>query len=161
MQPYQQQTQRYERRPQPGNPAATESWALIEAAKRLAQSITDTTGSKKEINDRRKAALRLNWRLWTIFQADLTAERTDVPRDLRLNMLTLCQFVDKHTVSVMAKPSPEAISTLIDINRNIAAGLAQVPEEPQPQETVASPGASVAVATEPPPEQPVKIDTEI
>ncbi len=111
-----------------GNPAQTEAWALIEAAKRMAASITDDNLDPKTMKDARKAALRLNWRLWTIFQSELTLEHSEVPSDLRINMLTLCKFVDKHTVGALAKPTPEALAVLIDINRNIAAGLAQVPE---------------------------------
>ncbi len=111
-----------------GNPAQTEAWALIEAAKRMAASIVDDNRDAKTIKDARKAALRLNWRLWTIFQSELTLEHSEVPNDLRINMLTLCKFVDKHTVGALAKPTPEALAVLIDINRNIAAGLAQVPE---------------------------------
>jgi flagellar protein FlaF len=38
-------------------------------------------------------------------------------------MLTLCKFVDEHTVDTLKSPEPEKIRTLIEINRNIAAGL--------------------------------------
>ncbi|MEP1028421.1 MAG: flagellar biosynthesis regulator FlaF, partial [Alphaproteobacteria bacterium] len=125
MPPYENQVKKYERRPQGGNPAQSEAWALIEAAKRMAVSITYDAGTAQATKDARKASLRLNWRLWTIFQAELTAARTDVPEDLRINMLTLCKFVDKHTVGALINPTPEAMFVLIEINRNIAAGLAQ------------------------------------
>ncbi|MEQ9170449.1 MAG: flagellar biosynthesis regulator FlaF [Rhodospirillales bacterium] len=128
MPPYENQVKKYERRPVVGNPAQTEAWALLEAAKRMAIAITDDTQDPKIVKDARKAALRLNWRLWTIFQSELTLEHSEVPNDLRINMLTLCKFVDKHTVGALANPTPEALAVLIDINRNIAAGLAQVPE---------------------------------
>jgi len=94
----------------------------------MAVSITYDAGDAKATKDARKASLRLNWRLWTIFQAELTTERSDVPEDLRINMLTLCKFVDKHTVGALVNPTPEAMTVLIDINRNIAAGLAQIPQ---------------------------------
>lgn len=128
MPPYENQIRKYERRPQPGNPAQTEAWALLEAAKRMAVSIMASGDDPKVVRNARKAALRLNWRLWTIFQAELTVERSEVPQDIRVNMLTLCKFVDKHTVGALANPTPEALAVLIEINRNIAAGLAQVPE---------------------------------
>jgi hypothetical protein len=32
--------------------------------------------------------------------------------------------VMKHTIAILAEPKPEKISPLIDINRNLAAGLA-------------------------------------
>ena len=128
MPPYENQVKKYERRPQGGNPAQSEAWALIEAAKRMAVSITYDAEDAKATKDARKASLRLNWRRWPIFQAGLTTERSDLPEEIRINMLTLCKFVDKHTVGALVNPTPEAITVLIDINRNIAAGLAQIPE---------------------------------
>src|SRR5579885_2749914 len=56
--------QKYQTTPQPGNPARTEAWALLESARELSHSKTGPT-------DRFLAALRRNWRLWTIFQAGL------------------------------------------------------------------------------------------
>jgi flagellar biosynthesis activator protein FlaF len=104
--------------PQEGNPRATEAWALTESGRRLALA---TRGNRNTMRD----ALRLNWRLWTIFQADLTVamENATTPSDIHMNMLTLCQFVDKHTVAALSDPTPEQLQVLIDINRNIAAGL--------------------------------------
>ena len=104
--------------PQEGNPRATEAWALTESGRRLALATRSNRNAMRE-------ALRLNWRLWTIFQADLTVaiENQGTPSDVHLNMLTLCQFVDKHTVAALTEPTPERLQVLIDINRNIAAGL--------------------------------------
>jgi flagellar protein FlaF len=126
----QDQIKKYDRVPEPGSPAQTEAWALLEAAKRLAAAIVHGPDNNKETRELRKKALRLNWRLWTIFQAELTMERPDLDPLIRRNMLTLCQFVDKHTVGALFKPTAEALSTLIDINRNIASGLLNMPEDP-------------------------------
>jgi len=41
--------------------------------------------------------------------------------------LRLSAFVDKRTFQVMAEPSPDKLQALIDINRNIAAGLSTAP----------------------------------
>jgi len=131
MPPYEQQVKKYARHPQPGNPIQTEIWALLEAARRMAVAITDEEEDEKKRRDKRKEAIRLNWRLWTIFQADLTLEREDIPREVQINMLTLCKFVDKHSVGALIDPKPEALTVLIDINKNIAAGLAQIPDDPQ------------------------------
>lgn len=104
----------------------TEAWALIEAARRIAVALQDAEG--KDMTDPKvKAALRdplrLNWRLWTIFQAELLREDSDLPEDIRMNMLTLCNYIDKHTVKCISEPTAENIAGLIDINRNIASGL--------------------------------------
>jgi flagellar protein FlaF len=142
MPPYENQVRKYERRPVAGNPAQTEAWALLEAAKRMAIAITDEQSDPKVVKNARKAALRLNWRLWTIFQSELTVESSEVPEEIRINMLTLCKFVDKHTVGALVNPTPETMTVLIDINRNIAAGLAQIPPnaEAEPEQKPATGG---------------------
>lgn len=120
-------TQNYSSVPTAGSPSHTEAWALTEAARRIAVALEkvasaddiQTPAAKRELRD----AIRLNWRLWTIFQAELTLETNPVPMDMRQNMLTLCQFVDNHTIICMSELNPDQIATLIDINRNIAQGL--------------------------------------
>ena len=104
--------------PQGGLPQYTEAWALIEAARRMAEATT-----AENANEAMRETLRLNWRLWTIFQAELSGEESTVPDEVRLNMLTLCKFVDLHTVDAIRKPTAEKIAVLVDINRNIAGGL--------------------------------------
>lgn len=141
----------YERTPVAGQPAQTEGWALLEAAKRMASAIVSGDPAAKETKENMKNALRLNWRLWTIFQAELLDESCTVPDEIRVNMLTLCQFVDKQTVKILVNPSPEIMVPLIDINRNIAAGLMQLPEK----------DASSEAPEEAKPDQaPVSLDTE-
>ncbi len=119
-----QQSDNYGRVPQPGLPTYTEAWALIEAARRMAT--TADFADQENTTDRNKVrdAIRLNWRLWTIFQAEMTVDDAHtVPDEIRVNMLTLCKFVDQHTIETLREPTPEKVSTLIEINRNIAAGL--------------------------------------
>ncbi len=125
----------YERVPVAGKPAQTEGWALLEAAKRMAGAIVSGDPSEKQTKENMKHALRLNWRLWTIFQAELLDETCTVPDEIRINMLTLCQFVDKQTVKILVNPTPEIMVPLIDINRNIAAGLMNLPEKGSKQES--------------------------
>jgi flagellar protein FlaF len=67
--------------------------------------------------------LRLNWRLWTIIQADVSGEGSPLPDEIRQNILSLSVFIDKHTVSALAEPSERKLRVLVEINRNIAAGL--------------------------------------
>ena len=103
---------------QGGSPRETEGRALMEAARRLSVA-RDNPGDRAALID----TVRLNWRLWTIFQSDLSEPGNDLPPELRNNMLTLCNFVDKHTVEILSNPTPEALEVLININRNIASGL--------------------------------------
>lgn len=149
MSSHEDQVGKYERVPEAGSPAHTEAWALLEAAKRLASAIVHGKDDNPKTREVRKKALRLNWRLWTIFQAELTQDRSDLDPEIHHNMLTLCQFVDKHTVGALFKPTAEALSALIDINRNIASGLLNMPEE-----------AASKAADEAPPPPPTRIETE-
>ena len=113
----------YEQIPEPGNPTYTEAWALVEAARRMALPLEYADLNDGENQVRVRDSLRLNWRLWTIFQTELSLEEGSVPTEIRESMLNLCNFVDKHTVDTINAPTPEKISTLIEINRNIANGL--------------------------------------
>lgn len=103
---------------QGGSPRETEGRALMEAARRLSLAKDNPTDQNTLVD-----TVRLNWRLWTIFQSDLSEAKTDVPDDLRNNMLRLCNFVDKRTVEILADPQPHLLDVLININRNIAAGM--------------------------------------
>ena len=93
----------------------TEAQALLEAARRLDAAVGN--------QDAYRAALRLNWRLWTIIQADVSGEGSPLPDEIRQNILSLSVFIDKHTVNALAEPGDRKLRILIDINRNIAAGL--------------------------------------
>ena len=120
--PYRQETA-YDTVPQPGNPTYSEAWALVEAARRMTEPIEH--GSLENIEDLAKVriALRLNWRLWTIFQTELSLEEGSVPDNIRENMLSLCNFVDTHSVEMLNEPTVEGVLRLIELNRQIANGL--------------------------------------
>ena len=68
-------------------------------------------------------ALRINSLLWSIFQAEISAEGNPLPKQLREDLLTLSFFVDKRTREVMCFPEPDKLTALININLNLAAGL--------------------------------------
>lgn len=131
----------YSNIPQAGSPTNTEAWALIESARRLTESVSheSAAGAMRD-------ALRLNWRLWTFFQADLSANE-DFPIEIRSNILSLCQFIDKYTVQALIDPQPRQIETLVNINRNIAAGLLAGHQAAAPESVAAAasvPESSVA-----------------
>ena len=106
------------------NTSQNEAKALLEAARML-----DACPSKPDDIDAYKAALRLNWRLWTIFQADVSSEENPLPQNIKQNILSLSVFIDKHTVNALAEPSTQKLNVLIDINRNIASGLLTTPAD--------------------------------
>jgi flagellar protein FlaF len=106
----------YPRTPEPGNPARTEAWALLEAARELNQT------KDGPIEDFR-AALRKNWRLWTIFQASLSEPECTVPLPIRRNLLGLSNFIDRQTVDLLAVRDAKKVDVLVNINRQISEGL--------------------------------------
>jgi len=163
MDPYQNTQNTYNRIPDGESAQKTESWALIEAARKIADVITAGDDNDKEVRKKRREALRLNWHLWTIFQAELTTADENFPEEIRINVLTLCQFIDKHTVACLAEPTADKMRILIDINRNIAAGLAAMPEETENSASSNAPATGPAQAdsdTNTPPTQPLSFDTE-
>src|SRR5215470_2849543 len=108
--------QKYQTTPQPGNPARTEAWALLESARDLSQAKTGPA-------ERFLAALRRNWRLWTIFQASLLDPQCATPPEIRGNLIGLANFIDKHSAKLLAKPDPGLVDVLININVQIGEGL--------------------------------------
>ena len=92
---------------------------LLKAASRL-QAIHDAW-------DRNKAdlaeALLYNRKLWSIFLTDVTGPDHPLPAEIRQNVANLGIFVMKQTLSVTADPKPESLGSLININRQLAAGL--------------------------------------
>jgi len=74
-------------------------------------------------HDEMKAAVRLNWRLWTIFQAELLSPNCEIPMGIRQNILSLANFIDGHSVKFMSDPVAKDMDVLININREISGGL--------------------------------------
>jgi len=111
-----QPTKAYPRTPDPGNPARTEAWALLESARRLHQT-------RDAPIEEFRAALRQNWRLWTIFQASLLEPDCKLPAPVRSNLLGLSNFVDHETAGLLAVRDPKKIDALVNINRQISEGL--------------------------------------
>lgn len=69
------------------------------------------------------AALTYNRKLWTVFLGSVTGEQSTLPKALRENIANLGLFVMKHTMSIQAQPQATKLTVLININREIAAGL--------------------------------------
>ena len=53
----------------------------------------------------------------------MTGDQSDLPRGLRENIANLGIFVMKQTLEIQAAPKPEKLTVLININRELAAGL--------------------------------------
>ncbi len=102
----------------------TEARALLEAARRLSEVSIENDDQTDY-----RAALRLNWRLWTIIQADIASGENALPSEIKANVMSLSIFIDKHTVGALAEPDSGKLGVLIEINRNIASGLMETPDQ--------------------------------
>ena len=54
---------------------------------------------------------------------------SQVPQEIRQNLLNLSNFIDKRSVELISKPHPDKIGVLVNINRQIGAGLLGNPSE--------------------------------
>ena len=106
----------YQRTPEPGHPARSEAWALLEAARQL-------NATKHGPDEEFRSALRANWRLWTIFQASLTEADCPLSVELRGNLLGLANLIDRLSVELLNKTDASKVDTLVHINRQISEGL--------------------------------------
>jgi flagellar biosynthesis activator protein FlaF len=68
-------------------------------------------------------ALTYNRRLWTVFIDAVTSDDNRPPAPVRQNIASLGVFVMGETFSLMTKPQPDHLVSLIQINRGIAEGL--------------------------------------
>jgi len=106
---------------QTASPRELEASLLLKAAAQL-QSIKDNWERDAKALDN---ALLYNRKLWTIFMAAVTDDKHPLPANIRQNIANLGIFVMKQTLEVLAKPAPERLNTLININRELASGLRQ------------------------------------
>lgn len=103
------------------NPRDVEAQLLIRAANRL-QSIV--AGQVEDIEEMREA-LRYNRKLWTILSTSATAAGNPLPRQIKENIGNIALFVLPHCVELEHVPDPQRMTSLVNINREIAAGLMQ------------------------------------
>src|SRR5512134_1161512 len=73
-------------------------------------------------------AIRYNQMVWSFFQSELMQEDNPLPKQLRQDILNLSLFIDKRLFEVLAYPTPEKLTAVININFNMAAGLRSRPE---------------------------------
>lgn len=112
-----------------------ESAALVRAARMLEDC--HRGWDAPELAERLTQALKHNQRLWTFFQGEISAPDCPLPRELRVNVLQLSRFVDLRTFELLSAPDRDQLRVLIDINRQIAAGLSS----PAPTAPVATPAS--------------------
>lgn len=101
------------------SPREREADLLLKAASRL-QIIKDAWEQKRSDLDE---ALLFNRKLWLVFISSITDPEHPMPLEIRQNVASLGVFVMKQTLAMMTNPRPEQLTSLININRELAAGL--------------------------------------
>ncbi len=101
------------------SPRVLEANLLSRSAAQLQRIRDDWENSEAALG----AALHFNRRLWNVFVGSMTSDDCPLPRPVRENVANLGIFVMKHTIRVQANPEPRKLDVLININRELAAGL--------------------------------------
>ena len=97
-----------------------EAQALLKAARQLQEVQANWDGPDMKM----QKALMFNRQLWTIFMSAVESNENSQPLVIRQNIANLAAFVMKRTIEMQLEPDPAKLKSLIDINCNIAAGLA-------------------------------------
>jgi flagellar protein FlaF len=92
-------------------------------------------------------AIRHNMRLWTIFQVSVADPECPLPHEVRVNLFKLSRYVDKVSFAAIARKDLEGIASLIQINRQIAAGLSAGAKMDRPPDVPAAPAEPVQITT--------------
>jgi flagellar protein FlaF len=105
------------------SPRVLEANLLSSAAGKLQRCRDDWDNTRHELT----TALLFNRKLWTVFLGSVTGEESQLPKALRENIANLGIFVMKQTLNVLGEPEARKLTVLININREIAAGLRERP----------------------------------
>ncbi len=103
------------------SPRALEADLLLKAAAKL-QSIHDAWDDKKKPATLDEA-VQFNKRLWSVLLDSVTQDDNKLPVPVRDNLTRLGVYVMAETFSLMTKPTPKHLQSIIKVNRSLAAGL--------------------------------------
>jgi flagellar protein FlaF len=102
------------------SPRDIEAQALLKAAKQLQEAVTNWGNGNSEFS----TALLFNRKLWSIFLSAAVSNDNPQPQDVRQKIANIGIFVMSRTAELQVNPDRDKVQSLIDINRNLAAGLA-------------------------------------
>ena len=101
------------------SPREVEAKALLMAANKLQAVMTNADATFEQASE----ALMFNRKLWSIFLSEAQRDENPNSLDVRQNIANLGIFVLSHTAALQISPQRDHFKPLIEINRNIAAGL--------------------------------------
>lgn len=104
-----------------------EARVLLKSAKMLADLQDDLDNATIEIIE---STLKYNRQIWMMFY-DTALENPDNnrPNDLRSNIVNLANFIFKREMEIISEPTKQKFDVLININKEIAAGLMAKPTD--------------------------------
>lgn len=104
-----------------GSPRELEAQLLMRAAAKL-QAIKDA-GTRQDGDV--VSAVRYNRRLWLVFASSIGKPENPLPNEIKKNVANLANFIINHSMKIESdsKHAPDRVGVLININREIAAGL--------------------------------------
>lgn len=121
--PYAQAAGAYDQNAQSHTPdqRELEGRVLLKSAKKM-QDIQEQWDNMDKRN--LEEILKYNRQIWMMFyDTALENPEGNRPNDLRSNIINLANFIFKREVDIMASPAKDKLDVLININREIAAGL--------------------------------------
>jgi flagellar protein FlaF len=104
-----------------GHPRELEAQLLMRAAAKLQAAKDGGSGEETDV----VSAIRYNRRLWLVFASSIGKPENPLPREIKQNVANLANFIINHSMKLEsdAARAPARLGVLININREIAAGL--------------------------------------
>ena len=96
-----------------------EAQTLLKAANKLQEAVNNAD----PLSEQTRQALLYNRKLWTIFLSEAMRENNPQPLEVRQKIANIGVFVLTQTAALQISPQFAHFQPLIEINRNIAAGL--------------------------------------
>jgi flagellar biosynthesis activator protein FlaF len=103
-------------------PRELEAQLLMRAAQKLQAVMSGLVTDSEEMRE----AIRYNRKLWTILSTSATAAENPLPPQIKQNIGNIAMFVLPQCVELEMIPNPQRLGSLININRELAAGLSSV-----------------------------------
>lgn len=100
-------------------PRENESHLLIESAKRFQYIHDNWSEDYRDLN----IALLINRKMWSVFLSSVMMDDCPHPKEVRENIANLAVFILSRTLDLQLEPAREKLTALININRQVAAGL--------------------------------------
>jgi flagellar protein FlaF len=102
-----------------------EGRVLLKSAKMLQDLQNDWENMNSDVLEK---TLKYNRQIWLMFyDTALENPEGNRPNDLRSNIVNLANFIFKREIDIMSDPKKEKLQVLININKEIAAGLMMQP----------------------------------